>query len=163
MPNSQQSAATQFCPKGTEMQQKTTILYCRLSVEDSADKESNSITNQRKLLTEYAERNGYTPHLCIADDGRSGTNYDRPGWQELMAKVDTDEVGTIILKSLDRMGRNYLESGVLREMFAEKGIRLIAVNDGIDTFDHEDDFVPFREIMAEYYARDTSRNLCVAK
>ncbi|MDR1542349.1 MAG: recombinase family protein [Clostridiales bacterium] len=160
MPNSQiLSAATQNCPKGTEMQTKTTILYCRLSVEDSADKESNSITNQRKLLTEYAERNGYTPYACIADDGRSGTNYDRPGWQELMAKVDADEVGTIILKSLDRMGRNYLESGVLRELFAEKGIRLIAVNDGIDTFDHEDDFVPFREIMAEYYARDTTRKI----
>ena len=98
MPNSQiLSAATHNCPEGAEMQTKTTILYCRLSVEDSADKESNSITNQRKLLTEYAERNGYTRYICIADDGRSGTNYDRPGWQELMAKVDTDEVGTIIL------------------------------------------------------------------
>ncbi|GHV13489.1 hypothetical protein FACS1894219_08360 [Clostridia bacterium] len=134
-------------------QTKLTVLYLRLSVEDSNDKESNSITNQRSLCEKYAEQNGFTPYICIADDGRSGTNYDRPGWQELMAKVDADEVGTIILKSLDRMGRNYLESGVLREMFAEKAIRLIAVNDGIDTFDREDDFVPFREIMAEWYAK----------
>lgn len=157
MPNSQiQSAATRDCPKGAETQMKQTkltVLYLRLSVEDSNDKESNSITNQRSLCEKYAEQNGFTPYICIADDGRSGTNYDRPGWQELMAKVDADEVGTIILKSLDRMGRNYLESGVLREMFAEKAIRLIAVNDGIDTFDREDDFVPFREIMAEWYAK----------
>jgi hypothetical protein len=76
-----------------------------------------------------------------------------------MTKVDADGVSTIIVKSLDRMGRNYLESGMLRELFAEKKIRLIAVNDGIDTFDREDDFVPFREIMAEYYARDTSRKI----
>ena len=139
---------------------KITILYLRLSKDDDLQQgESNSITNQRKLLTEYAERNGYTPYFCIADDGRSGTNYDRPGWQELMSKVDADEVGTIILKSLDRMGRNYLESGMFRELFAEKGNRVIAVNDGIDTFDHDDDFVPFREIMAEYYARDIGRKI----
>jgi DNA invertase Pin-like site-specific DNA recombinase len=141
------------------MNSKLTILYARLSVEDGPDKESNSITNQRKLLTEYAERGGFAPYLCLADDGKSGANYERPAWQELMAKVDANEVGTIILKSLDRMGRNYLESGILREMFADKGIRLIAVNDGIDTFDHNDDFVPFREIMAEYYVRDTSRKI----
>jgi DNA invertase Pin-like site-specific DNA recombinase len=107
--NLPQSAATQDCPEGAGMQAKTTILYCRLSVEDSMEKESNSITNQRKLITEYAERNGFTPHICLIDDGKSGTNYDRPGWQKLMAMVDADEVGTIILKSLDRMGRNYLE------------------------------------------------------
>jgi DNA invertase Pin-like site-specific DNA recombinase len=111
------------------------------------------------MLVEYAEKNGFVPYICIADDGRSGTNYDRPGWQELMAKVDADEVGAVILKSLDRMGRNYLESGMLRELFTDKGIRLIAVNDGVDTFDHPDDFIPFREIMAEYYARDTSRKI----
>ncbi|MDR3091304.1 MAG: recombinase family protein [Clostridiales bacterium] len=134
-------------------------MYARLSALDSVDKESNSIKNQRKLLIEYAERNGYTPYICLADDGKSGANYERPAWQELMSKVDADEVGTIILKSLDRMGRNYLESGILREMFAERGIRLIAVNDGVDTFDHDDDFVPFREIMAEYYARDISRKI----
>jgi DNA invertase Pin-like site-specific DNA recombinase len=159
MPEPPTNAAAHDCPKGAEMPIKTTILYCRLSVEDGADKESNSIANQRKLLTEYAERNGFMPYECICDDGRSGTNFDRPGWQELMAKVEAGEVGTIIFKSLDRMGRNYLEAGMYRELFAEKKIRLIAVNDGIDTFEREDDFVPFREIMAEHYARDTSRKI----
>jgi len=140
-------------------QQKTTILYLRLSKGDSQQAESNSITNQRRLLTEYADRNGFTPYQCVADDDHTGTNYNRPGWQELMAKVESDEVGTIIVKSLDRMGRNYLESGMFRELFAERGIRLIAVNDGIDTFDHDDDFTPFREILAEFYARDTSKKI----
>jgi DNA invertase Pin-like site-specific DNA recombinase len=140
-------------------QQKLTILYLRLSKGDSQQAESNSITNQRRLLTEYADRNGFTPYECVADDDHTGTNYNRPGWQELMAKVEADEVGTIIVKSLDRMGRNYVESGLFRQVFAEKGIRLIAVNDGIDTFDHDDDFTPFREILAEFYARDTSKKI----
>jgi DNA invertase Pin-like site-specific DNA recombinase len=162
MINTSQSAANaQDCGlEQTMSNNKLTILYLRLSKDDDLQLgESNSITNQRKLLTEYADRNGFTPYECLTDDGRTGTNFDRPGWQELMTKVDADEVSTIILKSLDRMGRNYLESGMFRELFASKGIRLIAVNDGIDTFDHDDDFVPFREIMAEYYARDTSRKI----
>ena len=149
--------------------QKLTVLYLRLSKDDVGGydtsstpdglAESNSIKNQRRMLEEYAKTHGFAPYICLSDDGRTGTNYDRPGWQELMAKIDADEVGTIILKSLDRMGRNYLESGMLRELFTEKGIRLIAVNDGVDTFAHPDDFIPFREIMPEYYARDTSRKI----
>ena len=116
--------------------QKLTVLYLRLSKDDIGENaESNSIKNQRRMLEEYAERNGLTPYISISDDGRSGTNYERPGWQELMELVEADKVGAIILKSLDRMGRNYLESGMLREVFTEKGIRLIAVNDGVDTFD----------------------------
>jgi DNA invertase Pin-like site-specific DNA recombinase len=144
----------------TRQTAKLTVLYLRLSKDDIGENaESNSIKNQRRMLEEYAEKNGFTPYICLSDDGRSGTNYDRPGWHELMSKVEADEVGTIILKSLDRMGRNYLESGMLRELFTEKGIHLIAVNDGVDTFDHPDDFVPFREIINEWYARDTSRKI----
>jgi len=139
--------------------QKLTILYARLSKGDELLGESNSISNQRKLLEEYAERNGFTPHICITDDDFTGTNFARPGWNELIERVDNGEVGTIILKSLDRMARNYLQSGLYREMFAEKGIRLIAMNDGIDTFEREDDFIPFRELMAEHYARDTSKKI----
>ncbi|MDR1246628.1 MAG: recombinase family protein [Clostridiales Family XIII bacterium] len=141
--------------------QKLTILYQRLSKDDAnpTDGASLSIQNQREMLIKYAEQNGYTPYVCLCDDGRTGTNFQRPGWSELMELVEADKVGAIILKSLDRMGRNYLEAGMLREMFAEKGIRLIAINDGVDTFDHPDDFIPFREIMAEYYARDTSRKI----
>ena len=141
--------------------QKLTILYQRLSKDDlnSADGESKSIINQRDMLIKYAEQNGFVPYRCLSDDGKTGTNFSRPGWTELMELVEADEVGTIILKSLDRMGRNYLEAGMLRELFAEKEIRLIAINDGVDTFDRPDDFIPFREIMAEHYARDTSRKI----
>jgi DNA invertase Pin-like site-specific DNA recombinase len=141
--------------------QKLTVLYLRLSKDDFGgdNTPSNSIVNQQRMLTEYAERNGFVPYVTLSDDGRSGTNFQRPGWSELMELVEADKVGAIILKSLDRMGRNYLEAGMLREMFAEKGIRLIAINDGVDTFDHEDDFTPFREIIAEHYARDTSRKI----
>ena len=141
--------------------QKLTILYQRLSKDDlnSAEIESKSITNQRDMLIKYAEQNGFVPYRCLSDDGKTGTNFDRPGWTELMELVEADEVSTIIVKTLDRMGRNYLEAGVLRELFADKGIRLIAIHDGVDTFDHPDDFIPFREIMAEHYARDTSRKI----
>jgi DNA invertase Pin-like site-specific DNA recombinase len=142
------------------MNKKLTVLYGRLSKDDPmTDGESNSITNQRDMLVKYAEQNGFTPYVCLSDDGRTGTNFSRPGWSELMELVEADKVGAIILKSLDRMGRNYLEAGMLRESFADRGIRLIAINDGVDTFDHPDDFIPFREIMAEYYARDTSRKI----
>jgi len=99
------------------------------------------------------------PYEIAVDDGYSGTNYNRPGWQEIMAKIDADEVGTVIVKNSDRMGRNYLQTGLYREMFAERDVRLIAVNDGVDTLKGEDDFLPFREIMSEWYARDCSRKV----
>jgi DNA invertase Pin-like site-specific DNA recombinase len=156
--NAQKCAATQDCPEGAEMQ-KLTILYERLSREDLRADESLSIENQKKMLEIYAEQNGLVPYLHLSDDGYTGTNYNRPGWQELIAKVEADEVGTIIVKNLDRMGRNYLQTGMYREMFQERGVRLIAVNDGVDTFDRDDDFTPFREIMAEWYARDCSRKV----
>jgi len=139
---------------------KLTILYCRLSKDDNdGDRESNSIGNQRDMLIKYAENNGFVPYEIAVDDGYSGTNYNRPGWQEVMAKIDADEVGTVIVKNSDRMGRNYLQTGLYREMFAERGVRLIAVNDGVDTSKGEDDFLPFREIMSEWYARDCSRKV----
>ena len=140
---------------------KKTLLYCRLSRDDGGDaQESNSIQNQRKILAEYAERNGFMPYEFVIDDGYSGTNYDRPGWQELLVKVEADEVSTIIVKNLDRMGRNYLQTGLYREMFQERGVRLIAVHDGVDTsIGDGGDFLPFREIMAEWYARDCSRKI----
>jgi len=145
---------------GEEQTMKTNILYCRLSREDGdTQQESNSIGNQKRMLAEYAERNGFVPYEFAVDDGYSGTNYNRPGWQELISKVEAAEVGVIIVKNLDRMGRNYLQTGLYREMFAERGVRLIAISDGIDTFTKDDDFTPFREIMAEWFARDTSRKI----
>jgi len=135
---------------------KTTVIYARLSRDDGV---SNSITNQLDMLREYAERNGLTPYITIQDDGYSGTNFQRPGWQELIAKVEAGEVSCLLIKDSSRMARNYLQAGLYRELFREKGVRLIAVNDGVDTALGEDDFTPFREIMAEWYARDTSRKI----
>jgi DNA invertase Pin-like site-specific DNA recombinase len=111
------------------------------------------------MLEEYAERNGLVPFLHIQDDGFSGTNWSRPGWQEVLAKVDADEVACICVKDLSRMSRDYLRAGLDRALFREKNVRLIALNDGVDTSLKEDDFTPFREIMAEWYARDTSRKI----
>ena len=139
--------------------QKYTILYSRLSRDDGEDSVSNSIKNQRAMLEEYAERNGLAPFLHIQDDGYSGTNFERPGWTELMGMVDADEVSTILFKTMDRMGRDYLRVGMYRQDFREKGIRLIAIADNYDSFAGEDDFMPFREIMAEWFARDTSRKI----
>ncbi|MCL2637913.1 MAG: recombinase family protein [Oscillospiraceae bacterium] len=139
--------------------QKITILYERLSKDDEMQSTSNSILNQQQLLEEYAERNNLKPYIHISDDGYSGTNWNRPGWQELIAKVENDEVSCICIKDNTRLGRDYLRAGLYREMFCEKGVRLIAVNDGFDSERGEDDFTPFREIMAEFYARDTSKKI----
>jgi len=138
---------------------KLVILYQRLSREDGDKAESDSIQNQRRILTEYAERNNLKPFISIQDDGFSGANWNRPGWQEIIAKVENGEVSTLILKNLDHMGRDYLRAGAYREMFRERGVRLIAVEDGFDSDKGDDDFTPFREIMSEYFARDTSRKI----
>ena len=136
-----------------------TILYARLSRDDDLEGDSGSIVNQRRLLEEYAEKNGFVPYSCVCDDGYSGVAWDRPGWQKIMAEIEAGNVQTIVVKNLDRMGRDYLRVGLYMEMFREKGVRLIAVNDGLDTACGEDDFTPFRAILAEWYARDTSRKI----
>jgi DNA invertase Pin-like site-specific DNA recombinase len=138
---------------------KKTVLYERLSRDDELQGESNSILNQKRLLEDFAQRNGFTPFLNISDDGFSGTNFNRPGWQKLIDEVEAGAVSTLILKDLSRMGRDYLRVGLFMEMFRDKGVRLIAINDGVDTANGEDDFTPFRNIMAEWYARDTSRKI----
>lgn len=150
------------CQKEADMKnqhQKLTILYSRLSVEDERDKESNSITTQRSILENYAKQHNLLPYVHIVDDGFSGASWARPGWQELMAKLEEGCVQAVVVKNLDRMGRDHLRVGLFMEMFREKGIRLVAVNDNIDTDKGEDDFLPFRAIMAEWYARDNSRKV----
>jgi len=139
--------------------QKVTILYERLSRDDELQGTSNSILNQRQLLEEYAVKNNLTPYIHIQDDGFSGTNWERPGWQELMAKIDNDGVSTLVVKDSSRIGRDYLRVGLYRELFREKGVRLIAINDNYDSNCGEDDFTPFREIMSEWYARDVSKKI----
>jgi len=110
---------------------KVNILYSRLSRDDLLQGESLSIANQKQILETYAKQNGYTPFVHLTDDGYSGTQWDRPGWQELLAMVERDEVNAILVKTMDRMGRDYLRMGLYREDFASRKIRLIAVSEAI--------------------------------
>jgi len=139
--------------------QKLTILYERLSVEDDRDSESNSIQNQRAQLEDYAERNNLKPYIHLSDDGYSGTGWNRPGWLKVLEEVEKDNVSCIVFRDLSRFGRDHLRVGLYMELFDSKSIRLIMVNDGIDTAKGEDDFTPFRAIMSEWYARDCSRKV----
>jgi DNA invertase Pin-like site-specific DNA recombinase len=141
------------------MSKKITICYARLSRGDANPGESGSIKNQREILQDYAEKNNLLPTRHISDDDESGTGWERPGWQELMAEVDAGNVGTIILKTLDRMGRDYLRVGLYLEKFKGLDIRVIAIGDNVDTDKGEDDFVPLRNLFAEWYARDCSKKI----
>ena len=145
-------------------QEKYTILYGRLSQEDmqkksGAEDDSNSIQNQRLLLEKYAREKGFTNTLFIYDDGYSGTNFRRPGWEKLMELVESEQVATIIVKDMSRLGREYLQVGQYTELvFPSHGIRFIAVNDGVDSLcESTNDFTPFRNIINEFYAKDCSK------
>ena len=145
-------------------QEKYTILYGRLSQEDmqkksGAEDDSNSIQHQRLLLEKYAREKGFTNTLFIYDDGYSGTNFRRPGWEKLMELVESEQVATIIVKDMSRLGREYLQVGQYTELvFPSHGIRFIAVNDGVDSLcESTNDFTPFRNIINEFYAKDCSK------
>lgn len=138
---------------------KITALYERLSRDDELEGESNSIVNQKKILEEYASKNNLTNIIHFTDDGISGTQFDRPGFMEMMNGVNQGNIGCIIVKDMSRLGRDYLKVGQCMEILRQKGVRLIAINDNVDSFYREDDFTPFRNIMNEWYARDTSRKI----
>jgi DNA invertase Pin-like site-specific DNA recombinase len=144
----------------TNGQEKYTILYQRLSRDDPNESgESNSIQNQRAMLEKYARENGLTNTLSLSDDGFSGTGWSRPGWEKIIEMIETGQVACLVVKNLDRMGRDHLRVGLYLEQFEEMGIRFVAVNDGIDTERGIDDFTPFRAILAEWYAKDCSRKV----
>jgi len=139
------------------MDKKLAALYCRLSKDDALQGESNSISNQRELLSRYARESGYVNTRFFVDDGYTGTTFDRPGWQDLMREVDEGNIEAVLMKDMSRFGRDYLRVGLYMEQFSDQGIRLIAVNDGVDTSKGIDDLTPIRNMMAEWYARDTSK------
>ena len=141
------------------LQPTITALYERLSRDDELQGESNSIVNQKRLLTEYAENHTLANIMHFTDDGISGTRFDRPGFMAMMNEVDAGHVATIIVKDMSRLGRDYLKVGELLEMLRRKGVRLIAVNDNVDRINGDDEFVPFRNIMNEWYAKDTSKKI----
>ena len=136
-----------------------TALYERLSRDDDVEGESNSIQNQKKLLEDYAKQHGFSNPVHFTDDGISGTCFDRPGFLEMMKQVEAGRVEYLCIKDMSRLGRDYLKVGQIMEILRQKGVRLIAINDGVDSARGDDDFTPFRNIMNEYYARDTSRKI----
>ncbi len=137
-----------------------TALYARLSQEDALDGDSNSIVNQKKILLQYAEDNGFPNPTFFIDDGVSGVTFDRPGWNEMIGLAEAGKVKTVIVKDMSRMGRDYLKVGYYTEsFFAERDIRYIAINDGVDSDKGDNDFTPFRNLFNDFYARDTSRKI----
>ena len=136
----------------------TAALYCRLSRDDNMDSESNSIQNQKKILQKAAKDKGYTDTIFFVDDGITGTTMKRPGFQKMIAAIEAGYISAVFVKDLSRLGRNYIEVGKLtEEFFPLHDVRLVAVSDGVDSDEGEDDFTPFKNIMNEYYAKDISK------
>ena len=126
----------------------TAALYCRLSRDDNMDSESNSIQNQRKILQKAAKDKGYTDTVFFVDDGITGTTMKRPGFQKMLTAIEAGYISAVFVKDLSRLGRNYIEVGKLtEEFFPLHDIRLVAVSDGVDSDEGEDDFTPFKNIM----------------
>ena len=145
-------------------QQPITALYPRLSHEDELQGESNSISNQKRILETYAKQNGFSNLRWYTDDGYSGANFQRPGFQAMLADIEAGKVGTVIVKDMSRLGRNYLQVGMYTEMiFPQKGVRFIAINDGVDSAQGDNDFAPLRNIFNEWLVRDTSKKIKAVK
>lgn len=141
--------------------EKITALYCRLSRDDELQGDSNSIVNQKAILSKFAKENHLSNTQFFVDDGFSGTNFDRPSWNELLERIENGEVSTLIVKDMSRLGRDYLKVGFFTEiLFVEKGVRFIAISNGIDSANQqENDFTPFLNIINEWYAKDTSKKI----
>ena len=137
-----------------------TALYCRLSRDDGTDNDSNSIVNQKKLLQKYAKEHGFSNTRSYVDDGYTGTNFNRPGFQKLLEDIEMGYVSVIIVKDMSRLGRDYLQVGYYTDTyFPDRNIRFIAINDCVDSADGENELAPFRNVMNEMYARDISRKV----
>ena len=140
-------------------QEKITALYERLSHDDELIGDSNSVVNQKAMLESYAAQHGFTNCVHYTDDGWSEANFERPSWKRLVADIEAGKVGCVIAKDMSRVGRDYLQTGFYTEiLFREKGVRFIAISNGVDSFDHNSgEFAPFLNIMNEWYVRDCSR------
>lgn len=137
-----------------------TALYCRLSRDDDVQGDSNSIQNQKKLLSKYAKEYGFSNTKYFVDDGYTGTNFQRPGFMEMVEAIEDGYIGAVLVKDMSRLGRDYLQVGLYTDkFFPEHDVRFIAVNDGVDSAEGENEFAPFRNIMNEWYARDISRKI----
>ena len=141
-------------------QQKVTALYCRLSRDDEFAGDSMSIQTQKTMLAQYAKSNNIFDYEYYIDDGYSGTNYNRPDFMRMLDDIENGKIGTVIVKDLSRLGREYLQTGYYTEIyFPNKEIRFIAINDNVDSSKGENDFAPFKNIINEWYARDSSQKV----
>lgn len=142
-------------------QNKITALYCRLSQDDGREGESNSIVNQKALLNEYARKHRFKNLQFFVDDGYSGTNFDRPDFRRMEQGIENKEIGTVIVKDMSRLGRNYLQVGIYTDIvFPENDVRFIAVNDNVDSAVQADyDMTPIRNFCNDLYARDTAKKI----
>lgn len=137
-----------------------TAFYCRLSRDDDNEGDSNSIQHQKQILEKYAKDHNIEHYRFYVDDGYSGTNFNRPSFKNMLTDIEAGHISAVIVKDMSRFGRNYLEVGMYTEiMFPEKDIRFIAVNDGVDSDRDDSDFTPFRNIINEWYAKDTSKKI----
>lgn len=156
-------AANSF-PFAVLNQEEITALYCRLSQDDKQEGDSNSIINQKKILKKYALDRGYTNIQFYIDDGVSGTTFNRAGFQSMISDVEAGKVKRVIVKDMSRLGRDYLQVGMYTEIFfPEHDVHFIAVNDGVDSNQEDNEFTPFRNIINEWYAKDTSKKIRAVK
>ena len=143
-----------------KQQENITAIYCRLSKDDEYQGDSMSIQNQRAMLTQYAKDKGLTNLKVYVDDGFSGTNYERPNFKKMIKDIEDGKVGTVIVKDLSRLGREYLQTGYYTEIFfPQNDVRFIAVNDNVDSDNGENEFAPFKNIINEWYAKDISKKI----
>ena len=153
------AAVLQF-PYAVMSTEAVTALYCRLSRDDELQGDSNSIINQKKILQKYALDHGWKNIRFYIDDGISGTTFNRPGFQEMIADIEAGIVKRVVIKDMSRLGRDYLQVGMYTEiMFPEHDVHFIAVNDGVDSKQGDNEFTPFRNIINEWYAKDTSKKI----
>ena len=153
------AAVLQF-PYAVMSTEAVTALYCRLSRDDELQGDSNSIINQKKILQKYALDHGWKNIRFYIDDGISGTTFNRPGFQEMIADIEAGIVKRVIIKDMSRLGRDYLQVGMYTEiMFPEHDVHFIAVNDGVDSKQGDNEFTPFRNIINEWYSKDTSKKI----
>lgn len=141
--------------------QKITALYCRISLDDGGDNESMSISNQKIMLRDFAEKNGMFQHEYYVDDGYTGRNFNRPSFQRMIADIEAGKIGCVITKDLSRLGRNYIEAGSYIEIFFPKhNVRYIAITDGVDSLTRQEmDITPFKNILNDMYSRDISKKV----
>ena len=146
--------------KNNKNQIGITALYCRLSRDDGVEGDSNSISNQKKMLAKYAKENGFDNVKYYVDDGYTGTNFNRPDFQKMLDDMDMGYISTVIVKDMSRLGRDYLQVGYYTDTyFPDRDIRFIAINDCVDSADGENELAPFRNVMNEMVARDISRKV----